>query len=420
MIFVEVGISFDNHKNETLTPKISCRSTPLVFLNERTNIDMISVATESSRRRRLIVNGQDAPADRFPYFSTLDRYCAGALIAPDIILTAGHCKPHRRKDVGQLHVGTYYYDYDLDAELNVEANYDDETFDLSAMVRHPEFKRKGDDEFRHDFTILKLSGVSSQPIVRINRDTQVPFPDQGLVSIGLGYLYDESEQDDDNERPLRPKILQEAIINYLPSDVCRLASDEDESYSHPQHRIGETHLCTYVPPTNSRDACAYDSGGPIIIPSNDGSSDSDLLVALVSWGIGCADPIFPAVNARVSAVSDWIDAQVCNMSDYPPEDFYCNGRPVPTTVPIPKVMFGAIVTATLIVIGLVAVLARRLRRRRMFLGVVNMHTLFEESPTSSDELHPLVIKRMTTDETVSLRSSSGSEEDFIPYGSISP
>uniref|UniRef100_A0A7S3L5L1 Peptidase S1 domain-containing protein n=1 Tax=Amphora coffeiformis TaxID=265554 RepID=A0A7S3L5L1_9STRA len=386
---------------------------------------MLPAAAKSNNRRRLIVNGQDAPANRFPYFSTLDRYCAGALIAPDIVLTAGHCKPHRRRDIGQLHVGTYYFDYDLDAEDNGEANYDDETFDLSAMVRHPEFKRKGDDEFRHDFTILKLSGVSSQRIVRINRDPRVPFPDQGLVSMGLGFLYDvweqDDDEDDDTERPLRPELLQEANVNYLPSDICRLASDEDESYSHPQNRIGETHLCTYVPPTNGRDACAYDSGGPIIIPSKDGNSDGDLLVALVSWGIGCADPIFPAVNARVSAVSDWIDAQVCSLSDFPPEDFYCNGRPTPPPIPLPisKSMGGVIVTATLIAFGLAVLLARGLRKRQLLFREKTMQTLFEESPTPPNESHSFVIKRMTTDETVSLRSSFGSEEDF-PYGSISP
>ena len=385
---------------------------------------MIAVPTTPSNRRRLIVNGQDAAANRFPYFSTLDRYCAGALIAPDIILTAGHCKPHRLRDIGQLHVGTYFFDYDRDAEDNVEAKYDDETFDLSAMVRHPEFKRKGDDEFRHDFTILKLSGVSSQPIVRINRDPQVPFPDQGLVSMGLGFLYDvwaqDDDGDDDTERPLRPELLQEASVNYLTSDKCRLASDEDESYSHPRHRIGETHLCTYVPLTNSRDACAYDSGGPIVIPSKDGTSDGDLLVALVSWGIGCADPFFPAVNARVSSVSDWIDAQVCSLSDYPPEDFYCNGRPTPTTnFPISKNVGVMIVTGILIVLGLAALFARGLRKRQVLLREEKMPTLFEESPTAANEIHSFGIKRMTTDETVSLRSSFGSEED-LTYGSISP
>jgi hypothetical protein len=50
------------------------------------------------------------------------------------------------------------------------------------------------------------------------------------------------------------------------------------------------------------------------------------LVGLVSWGEECADPDFPAVNARVSDASDWIDAMVCQYSEDPPKDFQCHKR----------------------------------------------------------------------------------------------
>jgi secreted trypsin-like serine protease len=38
------------------------------------------------------VNGEDAVKGRYPYFVTLQKYGAGALIAPDIVLSAGHCR----------------------------------------------------------------------------------------------------------------------------------------------------------------------------------------------------------------------------------------------------------------------------------------------------------------------------------------
>jgi len=62
----------------------------------------------------------------------------------------------------------------------------------------------------------------------------------------------------------------------------------------------------------------YDSGCPIIIQGD--TWQDDRWVASVSWGEECADPDFPAVNARYSS---WIDQQVCLHSRYPPKDFDC-------------------------------------------------------------------------------------------------
>jgi secreted trypsin-like serine protease len=42
--------------------------------------------------RELILNGHDAGRGRYPYFVTIEDWCGGALIAPDIVLTSGHCE----------------------------------------------------------------------------------------------------------------------------------------------------------------------------------------------------------------------------------------------------------------------------------------------------------------------------------------
>jgi hypothetical protein len=78
---------------------------------------------------------------------------------------------------------------------------------------------------------------------------------------------------------------------------------------------------------------SYDSGSPIIIPGDGTIDHPDILVALVSWGVLCADPDYPGVNARVSEVSDWIDAMVCDLSDNPPVDFFCDGSLAPSESP---------------------------------------------------------------------------------------
>jgi hypothetical protein len=60
---------------------------------------------------------------------------------------------------------------------------------------------------------------------------------------------------------------------------------------------------------------SYHEGGPLIVRDVNGA-DGDVIVGIVSWGIGCG--IMPGVFARVSSGYDWIQATVCESSNDPP------------------------------------------------------------------------------------------------------
>lgn len=53
------------------------------------------------------------------------------------------------------------------------------------------------------------------------------------------------------------------------------------------------------------------------------------MVGLVSWGEGCAREDYAGVNARISAVTDWIDQQICELSTFRPST--CPSRTPPVS-----------------------------------------------------------------------------------------
>lgn len=59
-------------------------------------------------------------------------------------------------------------------------------------------------------------------------------------------------------------------------------------------------LCSGYLNVGGRDQCQGDTGSPLL--------HNNVIVGIRSWGIGCADPYFPGVNARVSVASNWIEA----------------------------------------------------------------------------------------------------------------
>jgi len=258
-----------------------------------------------------IIGGVDATAGSYPFFASLlvggAHSCGGSLIAPDVILTAAHCK-----GLTSAHVGRHN-------RLDPDDDFDGIT--IASEIRHPAYN---DLTYNYDFMILKLEQPSDNPTMRINTDPDLPavgVPD-GVKVVGFGltdYYYDGTHGESAN-------ILQEVDMEALTNEECMQSKDTsngDEAMANGYEGLitGEM-LCAQG---DGEDSCLGDSGGPLMIQE----SGEYLQVGVVSWGYGCGDSEFPGVYSRISHQYEWIRMQVCDLSEDPPAYFDCDAPTLP-------------------------------------------------------------------------------------------
>lgn len=260
-----------------------------------------------TRRRRAIVynapqlrvvNGTPALPNQYPFMAALFKdtefRCGGTLIAPDIVLTAAHCAAYVNiVQIGRLNFtsSSIYYDMISDEDY--------EEFRIVGRAIHPDFRPR---TLNKDVALLKLSKASLLEPIPMNRDSDVPSDGEPLTVMGYGKTSESSL--------LSNKLLQTQVY-YMTNEECRASAYSNED-------ITSSMMCAAAP---GADACTGDSGGPLIKRSNgllqsrDASiieEQHNILVGVVSFGVGCADPNYPGVYARVSYVVDWIISTICS------------------------------------------------------------------------------------------------------------
>ena len=87
-----------------------------------------------------------------------------------------------------------------------------------------------------------------------------------------------------------PGKFHHVELKYVEPCDCYLAY-QGEIESKGLTLIDTTMMCAA---DKGKDACQGDSGGPLYDKKN------DVLVGVVSWGTGCADPKYPGVYSRIA------------------------------------------------------------------------------------------------------------------------
>jgi secreted trypsin-like serine protease len=280
--------------------------------------DSPTIDGEARKLQPRIINGTDAPVKRYPYTVSLQagdfhfHICGGSLIAPDLVISAAHCfsedstrivlNPHKLSDP-------------------IEAS---EVFSAKGYLIHPFYQTLT--YFDHDYMIIKLSGSSSLPTVRLNTNENLPATGSSLQVMGWGATVAEFADPDNT--------LQEVDVVPITNEKC----------SKKRNGVTPDMLCTTAV---NKGSCNGDSGGPLVILGS--SPEEDVQVGVVSWTTDedCADPERKLIRrvsscsafstnltdssaaflvglsgyARIEEEFDWIRFQVCRLSSNPPEYF---------------------------------------------------------------------------------------------------
>jgi len=232
-----------------------------------------------------IVGGHDAAAGAYPSVAEVHLgksfLCTGTLIAPDWVMTAGHCGSITGSAVA---TPIAFPPALIDVYIGSNEAGQGELVPVSQAIVSPDYiATQG-----YDVTLLKLSRASSHaPTLVAGAGETSSWAPASLESIvGWGAT---SEGGD------TPDTLQEAQVPVTTDAYCAGAYSEFDA---------RTMLCAGYP-EGGVDTCQGDSGGPMFGTTAAGVRR---LVGATSFGEGCARPGKPGVYARVAdtTLREWI------------------------------------------------------------------------------------------------------------------
>jgi secreted trypsin-like serine protease len=224
-----------------------------------------------------IVGGTTAAEGAYPWVVRLSAGCAGSLIAPRVVLTAGHCVRRTGADRGiRVRAGSA----DLSSDRVIEAR--------STYVRRAPGYRdatRGD-----DWAVIRLDRALDLPLLPLVTDGSY---DSGIFTVvGWGSTREGSSR--------QQRRLREARVDHVPDRVCAARYREAG-----RRVVAAEMICAGHLRDGGVDSCQGDSGGPLLRRADAGGW---VQVGIVSWGVGCARPRYPGVYTRVSAFSAAISA----------------------------------------------------------------------------------------------------------------
>jgi hypothetical protein len=233
-----------------------------------------------------VVGGQTAEPGTFPWMAyVLDVHgndigqCSGTVVAPNLVLTAGHCAEDMQtgilNEASGYRVVTGNVDWDApETERQVSG--------VTRVIVCSCFDRRTD---VGDVALLQLSTPTSAPAVTL---ASSPPGDRKALLAGWGRTY----------------YHQEALGERLQWAPTVVQQPERCEHQAPPFSPA-SQICVMDTPGRQTGVCEGDSGGPLLLPAPSAAGGM-VQVGVTDHGYGECATTSPSVFTRVDAISAWV------------------------------------------------------------------------------------------------------------------
>jgi len=222
--------------------------------------------------------------------------CGGSLIAPGVILTAGHCAEKFRSQPGKLKVRCGEWDTQNQTEPRAHQDRTVQTLDI-----HPDFN---DRNLANDWALL----YTTEPFELQEHIDTVCLPDPEEQFDGQNCFATGWGKDQFGAAGEYQVVLKEIDLPVVNHQQCQ--DSLRRTRLGRRFQLDDSFICAGG--IAGKDTCKGDGGSPLVCQSK-GDPFTFVQAGVVAWGIGCGEDATPGVYASVSKAVCWIDYSMsCN------------------------------------------------------------------------------------------------------------
>jgi hypothetical protein len=243
-----------------------------------------------------VIGGHNANIAEYPYLAFIEGVqatagyaCTGTVVAPRVVLTAGHCV----EDIESSSIVEPNLIAVATGVSNLQTIPHEQVSAVERVLAYPGFDPT---ELHGDAGLLILTAPVAAPPVALatGEDASLYEPGDMLTVAGWGI---------DNRRTGHaPNQLQSATVPIEEASRCKEGTKRFYPFFDPNRQV-----CALDAPHFKITTCHGDSGGPAISTRADGTP---VELGVTSLGDGSCNPSSPAVFTRVDQIASWVQSWI--------------------------------------------------------------------------------------------------------------